>query len=117
MARIKVKTMAKKKSKKAKSNEKTVIAAAAAAGLALVTGVAAVLLGRRGDGAPRKSGDQDEHIPTDLAGDGPHPGPDDRAPVAFRPDMDAPMSAAEREAMRPATIGTPPRDPDMVEQL
>lgn len=30
------------------------------------------------------------------------PGPDHRAPVAFRPDMTAPMSAAEKEALRPA---------------
>lgn len=27
--------------------------------------------------------------------------PEDRAPVAFRPDIDAPMTAAEKEALRP----------------
>ena len=42
-----------------------------------------------------------EHVPTDLQGDC-HPGFDDRAVPAFRPDMDAPMSAEEREALRPA---------------
>ena len=31
-----------------------------------------------------------------------HPDADHRAPAAFRPDMDAPMSKAEREALRPA---------------
>ncbi|WP_260599744.1 hypothetical protein [Sphingomonas endolithica] len=48
-----------------------------------------------------------EHAAPDLAADKPHPGPDDRAPVAFRPDMDAPMSPAEREALRPATGPAP----------
>lgn len=43
-----------------------------------------------------------EHVPTDLTGDH-QPGAHDRAPPAFRPDMDARMSAAEREALRPAT--------------
>ena len=41
-----------------------------------------------------------EHVPTDLMGDT-HPGPQDRPPEDFRPNMDAPMSAAEREALRP----------------
>lgn len=35
------------------------------------------------------------------------PGAEHRAPVAFRPDMDAPMTAAEREALRPATGHAP----------
>ena len=34
-------------------------------------------------------------------------GPDHRAPEAFRPNMDAPMSPAEREALRPATGPAP----------
>ncbi len=33
--------------------------------------------------------------------------PGERAPAAFRPDMDAPMSAAEREALRPPTGPSP----------
>ena len=33
---------------------------------------------------------------------GVHPGPDDRAAPHFRPDMDAPMSAADRAALAPA---------------
>lgn len=41
------------------------------------------------------------HVPTDLLGDA-RPG-SGRAPTAFRPDMDAPMTPAEREALRPAT--------------
>ncbi len=43
-----------------------------------------------------------EHVPTDLLADR-APGAHDRAPAAFRPDMDAPMTPAEREALRPAT--------------
>ncbi|MGY4398593.1 hypothetical protein ACVWZA_003801 [Sphingomonas sp. UYAg733] len=43
-----------------------------------------------------------EHEAPDLALDRPRPNGEDRAPVAFRPDMDAPMSPAEREALRPA---------------
>ena len=35
---------------------------------------------------------------------GRHPGPEDRAPEAFRPDPTAPVSAEDRESMRPATI-------------
>ena len=41
-----------------------------------------------------------EHVPTDLMGDT-HPGPNDRATPDFRPNIDAPMSEAEREALRP----------------
>ena len=48
---------------------------------------------------------QDGHAAPDLEGDE-HPGPGDRAPEAFRPDMDAPMTAAEREALRPP-VGKP----------
>lgn len=42
------------------------------------------------------------HAAPDLAADT-DLGPSHRAPEAFRPDMDAPMTAAEREALRPAT--------------
>lgn len=41
------------------------------------------------------------HPAPDLEGDA-HPGPDDRAAPHFRPDMDAPMSAADRAALAPA---------------
>lgn len=46
------------------------------------------------------------HVPTDL-GAGSDFGPAHRAPEAFRPDMDAPMTAAEREALRPVTGPAP----------
>lgn len=44
------------------------------------------------------------HIVPDLAADAE---PGQRAPEAFRPDMDAPMTPAEREALRPATGPSP----------
>lgn len=47
-----------------------------------------------------------EHPAPDLALDKPHPGPADRAPEAFRPDPTAPVTAAEREAFRPALVPT-----------
>lgn len=51
-------------------------------------------------------GGGDGHAAPDLAADAPvtiHT----RAPEAFRPDMDAPMTEAEREALRPATGPSP----------
>ncbi len=45
-----------------------------------------------------------EHVPTDLMGDT-HPGPEDRAVDAFRPDPTAPIHASERDAFRPALAG------------
>ncbi|QNA86978.1 hypothetical protein G4G27_13655 [Sphingomonas sp. So64.6b] len=48
-----------------------------------------------------------EHEAPDLALDQPRPNGDARAPVDFRPDMDAPISPAEREALRPATGSAP----------
>lgn len=110
--------MARKKNRSKKADS-TMIAVVAAAGLAVVTGIAAVLLGRRR--AETADDETHEHVPTDLTGVGPDLGPAlspaHRAPAAFRPDMDAPMSAAEREAMRPATIGAPPRDPGEIERV
>lgn len=47
------------------------------------------------------------HAAPDLAADQPAPGTGDRAPPAFRPDIDAPMTPAEREALRPATGPAP----------
>lgn len=49
------------------------------------------------------SADMGGHQPTDLMTDR-HPGPDDRAPEAFRPNPTAPVSAEDRESMRPATL-------------
>lgn len=43
------------------------------------------------------------HQATDLLTER-HPGPQDRAPEAFRPDPTAPVSAEDRESMRPATM-------------
>ena len=54
---------------------------------------------------PAPTGDEG-HAAPDLASDA-LLGPDHRAPEAFRPDMDAPMTAAEREALRPATGPSP----------
>ncbi|MES2443696.1 MAG: hypothetical protein V4574_12765 [Pseudomonadota bacterium] len=45
-----------------------------------------------------------EHAAPDLALDQDRPGPDDRAPEAFRPDPTAAVPASEREALRPATL-------------
>lgn len=44
------------------------------------------------------------HLPIDLALDKRHPGPGDRAPEAFRPNMDSPIAAEERGAFAPATM-------------
>lgn len=44
------------------------------------------------------------HAAPDLA---PDAEPADRAPQAFRPDPQAPVSTAEREALRPATSPAP----------
>ena len=49
-----------------------------------------------------------EHPAPDLAPDAPPPGRDGRrAPEAFRPDPTAPVTAAEREGLRPATGPAP----------
>ena len=92
----------------------------------LAGGVAAVLLGkRRGteqeDVDVRMPGMATETAPAALGigGDAPAapavhgaaaPGPHARPPAPVRPAQDAPMSDNEREAMRPVTIGAPPRD-------
>lgn len=47
-----------------------------------------------------------EHVPTDLMTDH-HPGPDERAVDAFRPDPLAPVPPEEREALRPVTKPVP----------
>lgn len=48
----------------------------------------------------RLRADPEGHDAPDLTGDR-HPDGSERAPAAFRPDIDAPMTAAEREALRP----------------
>jgi len=72
------------------------IAGAAVAGLAAA---AALFLGRRAN-APAAG-----HAAPDLERDE-HPGAEDRADPHFRPDMDAPMSKADRDALAPA-LGRP----------
>lgn len=68
------------------------VALAAGAGIAafLTRGrIMALLMGKANEG----------HVPTDLLD--PQRNADDRAVADFRPDMDAVMTAAEREALRP----------------
>lgn len=98
---------------------------AAFLGSAAALAVAAIAFGRREEGgtpqplrtdaadgpAPSREQVRDQvaagdegHAAPDLAAD---TAPGGRAPAAFRPDMDAPMSAAEREALRPATGPSP----------
>ncbi|WP_242147536.1 hypothetical protein [Sphingomonas sp. BAUL-RG-20F-R05-02] len=58
-----------------------------------------------------------EHAAPDLAPTKPHNDGSARAPEAFRPDPTAPVSAAERDAFRPATVpvgGTPDKHTDAV---
>lgn len=75
----------------------TIGAAAIAAGAAVI-GYAAMRM--------RGSGNAGHEAP-DLALNEPHPGPDHRAPDAFRPDPTAPVPASEREGLRPATGPAP----------
>ena len=82
------------------SRKTTAIAATGAAIFAAGAGLAAFLF-RRMRANPA------EHAAPDLAMDKPHPGPDDRAPEAFRPDPTAVPSAGERESLRPATGPAP----------
>ena len=70
---------------------------------AIAAAIGAVLLGRR-RGAGDGSFGSGEHPPIDLMGDE-HPGLDDRAPEAFRPDPTAPVPEGERDALRPALAG------------
>lgn len=69
--------------------------------------VAVIGLGAAAVGAAIRYGLLDRFFPTseghdapDLEGDT-HPGPDHRAPEAFRPDPTAVPTAAERESLRP----------------
>lgn len=46
------------------------------------------------------------HVPTDLLGDK-HPDGSGRADDHFRPDPTAPVSAEDREGLRPVTLAAP----------
>ncbi len=77
------------------------------AGTAALLGAAAVGARHLGPGGnDRRRSDGAEHVPSDLMGDT-HPGPNDRAPDAFRPDPTAPVPDSEREGLRPATGPAP----------
>ena len=58
-------------------------------------------------GLKRRAPTGAEHAAPDLALDQPRPGPEDRAPEAFRPDPTAPVPDSEREGLRPATGPAP----------
>ncbi|WP_010185270.1 hypothetical protein [Sphingomonas sp. PAMC 26605] len=75
------------------------VVVAAGAGLA-----AFLTRGRIASALAKASGTAEGHVPTDLLD--PHRNADDRAVADFRPDMDAVMTAAEREALRPP-VGKP----------
>lgn len=86
--------MAKKTKKTSYTSRNLTMGAAALSAVALAIG-AAFRFGRRA----RTQG----HTAPDLALDAPVPGTE-RAPEAFRPDLTAPVSASERDALRPATM-------------
>lgn len=75
------------------------VVVAAGAGLA-----AFLTRGRIANALAKASGTAEGHVPIDLLD--PHRNADDRAVADFRPDMDAVMTAAEREALRPP-VGKP----------
>lgn len=75
-----------------------------AVALAAGAGIAAFLSRGRISALLSKTSDEG-HVPTDLLD--PNRNADDRAVADFRPDMSAPMTAAEREALRPATGPAP----------
>ncbi|KQM28934.1 MULTISPECIES: hypothetical protein [unclassified Sphingomonas] len=93
--------MAKHKKHKPKSRTAGVstLRTVALAAAGIVVGVVGVLLARR---KPSEG-----HAAPDLALGKDRPGPADRAPPAFRPDPTAPVTAAERESLRPATGPAP----------
>ncbi|KQM85988.1 hypothetical protein ASE67_08915 [Sphingomonas sp. Leaf23] len=93
--------MAKHKKHKPKSRTAGVstLRSVALAATGIVVGVVGVLLARR---KPSEG-----HAAPDLALGKGRPGPADRAPPAFRPDPTAPVTAAERESLRPATGPVP----------
>jgi hypothetical protein len=68
------------------------------------------LLDRSREGAAKsgtyRRGAPSGHVPTDLMGDA-HPDGSTRAADHFRPDPTAPVSAEERESLRPVTAPAP----------
>lgn len=93
--------MAKHKKHKPKSRTAGVstLRTVALAATGIAVGLFGVLLARR---KPTEG-----HAAPDLALDKDRPGPTDRAPEPFRPDPTAPVSAADLEALRPATGPVP----------
>ncbi|WP_294262132.1 hypothetical protein [uncultured Sphingomonas sp.] len=81
-------------------NSNLPLIAAAIGVLAGVAGIATWTL------AARRSPDEG-HAAPDLDRDTPRPTAEDRAPEHFRPDPTAPVAAADREALRPATGPSP----------
>lgn len=88
---------------KADHHQRNVAIGAATAIGAIATGLASAIHFGLFD---RFFADRDGHKAPDLEGDT-HPGPNDRAPDHFRPDPTAPVSAADRESLRPATGPAP----------
>ena len=88
---------------KADHTQRNVVIGAATAIGAIATGLASAIHFGLFD---RFFGPRDGHAAPDLEVDT-HPGPNDRAPDHFRPDPTAPVSAADREALRPATGPAP----------
>ncbi|MGY2733048.1 hypothetical protein [Sphingomonas sp. UYP23] len=92
------------------ANTKSAISATTAWSIGAVVvaagaGLAAFLTrGRIASALAKASGTAEGHVPTDLLD--PTRNADDRAVADFRPDMDAVMTAAEREALRPP-VGKP----------
>lgn len=77
-----------------------------AAILGIVVAAAAAFAGNRLLRARAEPGSA-EHPAPDLTKDGPRPGPEHRAPDAFRPDPTAPVPASERAGLAPATGPSP----------
>jgi hypothetical protein len=88
-------------SKKSSKPNRTVTAVSIGAAVVAIGGAIVAIFARRGGAGSA------EHPAPDLALDQPHPGPEHRAPVDFRPDPTAPVPPGERDALRPAT-GTAP---------
>ncbi len=97
--------MAKHKKSKAIQPPRTAGVSTLRTAALAVTGIAVGLVGVFL--ARRRPGGTAEHAAPDLALDKPHPGPNDRAPDAFRPDPTAAVPASEREGLRPATGPAP----------
>lgn len=89
----------KKHEQKSRTAGVSTLRTVALAATGVAVGLFGVLLGRR---KPSEG-----HAAPDLALDKPRPEAGDRAPQAFRPDPTAPVSAADREALRPATGPVP----------